>query len=83
MPSATTDVNPDDVSIAPAVVFNSGVLGTSNTVTISGIMQTISVSISGGSGAEIVKNGTPTGLTTSFRIKPMTRWPSVWMHQPY
>ena len=69
MPTELPDVDPDNVAIAPATVFSSGAAGTSNTVTISGIMQPITASIVGGTGMNIIKNGVATNLTSVSNLK--------------
>ena len=69
LPTATPDIDPDNVGLSPFIAFTPSAVATSNTVSISGIMQPITVSISGGTGMDIIKNGTPTGLTTVPGIK--------------
>ncbi len=64
MPSATVDTNPDDVTLVPQTSFSSGGAATSNTVTVTGILQSIPVSITGGTGMNIIKNGASTGSTS-------------------
>lgn len=64
LPSAAADTNPDDIGISPQVTFTSGAAATSNTVTVTGILQSVSVSITGGTGMNIVKNGVSTGSTS-------------------
>jgi len=69
LPSPVTDIDPDNVSVRHGVVFSSGGSYTSNTVTITGILQTITVSISGGTGMDIIWNGTPQGSTSISGVK--------------
>ncbi len=63
-PSPTSDVDPDAVSIGNTAVSASGGNGTSNTVTVTGILQSVTVSISGGTGMDIVRNGSTVGANT-------------------
>jgi len=69
LPSATVDVDPDVVSISPAIILSPSAVGTSGTVTISGIMQTISASMTGGTGMDIIKNGVSTGSSSISGLK--------------
>jgi hypothetical protein len=69
LPSAVTDTDPDEVGIAPTVLFSASAQGTSNAVTITGIMQPITVSITGGTGMDILRNGTAMGTTTLSNVK--------------
>lgn len=69
LPSAFNDSDPDSVSIPPQVVFTASEPTTSRTVTMSGLLQTIAVSITGGTGMEIIKNGVATGLSSITGVK--------------
>lgn len=69
LPAATADIDPDAIIISPAVVFAASGVGTSNTVTVTGILQTITVSMTGGTGMDIIKNGVPTGLSSISGVK--------------
>lgn len=69
LPTALPDIDPDIVALTPAVVFSAGAVGTSNTVTIAGIMQPVAASIIGGTGMEIIKNGVATGSTSVANLK--------------
>lgn len=64
-PAVTSDVDPDPLPIAvTSVTTSSGGSVTSRTFTVRGILQSISVSMSGGTGMNIVKNGVSTGSTS-------------------
>jgi hypothetical protein len=69
LPAAQTDADPDNVTIIPQVVFTSGGAANSNTVTIGGILETVSASITGPVGATITRNGVPTGLSSVTGLK--------------
>ncbi len=58
------DGDPDPVLVVPAIAYTSGGTATSNTVTVTGIVGSIMVTItpSGGT-ANIIKNGAPVGAT--------------------
>ena len=70
MPTVTTDITPEQVSIVPQVVFTPSTPATSNTITINGLLQTVTVTITGGTGMNIIKNGTSTGATSISGVKP-------------
>jgi len=69
LPQATADTDPTNVGIVPQVTYVAGDTATSNTVTVTGILQTISVSISGGTGLNILKNGASTGSSSISGVK--------------
>jgi hypothetical protein len=69
LPTATADTSPSTIGIAPQVVFTPGAQATSNTITVSGILQTISVSMTGGPGMNIIKNGVSTGSTSISGVR--------------
>ena len=70
MPATTVDVTPETVSVVPQVVYTPSTSATSNTITVNGLLQTISVSITGGTGMDIIKNGASTSSTSISGIKP-------------
>jgi len=63
---AGADTDPDAVVIPPKVVFTSGGIATSNTITITGVTDEVDVQISPASGsANIIKGGVSVGATTT------------------
>ena len=69
LPAAVADTDPDTVSIPPVVVTSASAPGTSIPVTLSGFLQPVTATISGGSGMDIIKNGTPQGSTSVAGLK--------------
>lgn len=56
-PSATTDTSPVSVDFTPSSGTTAAQVRTSNTVTIDGVTAPVTLSISGGTGAQFSKNG--------------------------
>lgn len=69
LPSETADIDPDNVSLTPAIVFSPNAAGTSNTVTVTGIMQPVTVSMTGGTGMDIIRNGVSTNSAAITGVK--------------
>lgn len=69
LPSPFNDSDPDIVAIPPSISFSASQPTTSRTVTVSGVLQTISVSMTGGVGMEIIKNGVGTGMSSIAGVK--------------
>lgn len=64
--SSLIDTNPADVSIRPGIAYSSGAAATSNTVTVTSILQPVTVSISPSAGtADIIINGVSQGAATA------------------
>lgn len=65
--AAGADGDPDDVYIAPAISYTSGGVATSNTVTVTGIVGTVMVTITPSAGtANIIKNGVSVGAASTL-----------------
>gem|GEM_PF-2276506 len=64
LPAGLVDTLPYGLFINNQVAFTSGAATTSNTVTVQGIYSPVSVSITGGTGMDIIKNGVSTGSTS-------------------
>lgn len=63
--SSLVDTDPADVSIRPGISYSSGAAATSNTVTVTSILQPVTVSIIPSAGtADIIINGVSQGGTT-------------------
>jgi hypothetical protein len=56
-PSPTSDTTPVAVTFAPSSSTTAGETRTSNTVTVEGVTAPVTLSVSGGSGAQFSKNG--------------------------
>lgn len=72
-PSPTTDTTPASVTFSPSSSTTAAETRTSNTVTVSGVTQPVTLSVSGGSGAQFSKNGgaytsTPTTVTNGDQV---------------
>ncbi len=65
LPSALADTDPDNVSFARSISFTSGGTMISNTITITDILQTITVDITGGVNPAIIHNGINVGTSVS------------------
>jgi hypothetical protein len=64
---AGADTDPDAVYFQPQVVFSSGGTGTSNTVTVTGVTDEVSVDIAPSAGsANIIKGGVSVGGTSTM-----------------
>jgi len=64
--AAGADLDPDEVSIRPQAIFASGGTGTSNTITVKGVTDIVTVTISPSSGtADIIKGGVSVGAMTT------------------
>jgi hypothetical protein len=60
------DLDPNTVNIQPQVAFSPGATGTSNTVTVGGVTDAVTVSITPAAGtANIIKGGVSLGATTT------------------
>jgi hypothetical protein len=58
----TVDTNPNEVSLAPGVAFSAGAAALSNVVTVTGILQPVTVTVTPSAGTvNIILNGTPQG----------------------
>jgi len=65
--SAGADGDPDPVYVAPGISYSSGGTATSNTVSVTGIVGTIMITITPNAGtADIIKNGVSVGATTTL-----------------
>lgn len=63
--SSLVDTDPADVSIRPGISYSPGAVATSNTVTVTSILQPVTVSIIPSAGtADIIINGVSQGTTT-------------------
>jgi hypothetical protein len=61
-PGGTVDTNPADVFLAPGVAFSAGAAALSNTVTVTGILQPVTVTVTPSAGTvDIILNGVPQG----------------------
>ncbi|MCB9984733.1 MAG: hypothetical protein H6864_03490 [Micavibrio sp.] len=64
LPAGLVDSTPDVVALIDQIGFSSGGSATSNTVYVLGVYTPISVSMTGGTGMDIIKNGVSTGSTS-------------------
>ena len=68
LPAVPTDTDPAKIVLVPKIVFVGGGIETSNVVTVTGIFQPITVSMTGGAGMNIIRNGVSTGLNTITNV---------------
>lgn len=60
--AGTVDTDPNEVSLAPGVAFSAGAAALSNTVTVTGILQPVTVTVTPSAGTvNIILNGVPQG----------------------
>ena len=69
--AALVDTDPAAVSIRPGVAYSAGAAATSNTVTVTAILQPVTVTITPSAGtADIIVNGVAQGATTVNNVAP-------------
>jgi hypothetical protein len=69
--SALVDTDPAQVSIRPGIAYSPGAVATSNTVTITSILQPITITMTPSAGTgDIIVNGVSVGGTTATNVAP-------------